>query len=180
MSACKQFLDAHEASLARIKQGCHRLHVSRALNRCISDRWLICNSTDVLARDCDALLQHTSAAELCSYRVGRFAAVHFTTCRDTSSRLWRIPTSRRVGHFGLHVHFVASPELHGRFKCCPESHSTSAFLSNMPGHVPHLCNLYCHCLSQPLPSSFSVHISHSITRFPAPSLTPPPDSHMFS
>jgi hypothetical protein len=42
----------------------------------------------------------------------------------------------------------------------------------MSGHVLHLCNLYCHCLSKPLPSlSFSVHISHSITRFPDPSLT---------
>jgi hypothetical protein len=49
----------------------------------------------------------------------------------------------------------------------------------MPGHVLHLCNLYCHCLSQPLPSlSFSVHVAHSITRIPAPSLTAPPDSHI--
>jgi hypothetical protein len=48
-------------------------------------------------------------------------------------------------------------------------------------HVLHLCNLYCHCLSQPLPSlSCSVHISHSITCFPAPSPTSPPDSHMLS
>jgi hypothetical protein len=45
----------------------------------------------------------------------------------------------------------------------------------VPGHVLHLRNLYCHCLSQPLPSlSFSVHISNSITRFPAPSLNLPP------
>jgi hypothetical protein len=60
----------------------------------------------------------------------------------------------------------------------------------MPGHVLHLRDLYCHCLSQPLPSlSFSVHISHSITRFPAPSLssgrippfgrTPPRFPHAF-
>jgi hypothetical protein len=40
-----------------------------------------------------------------------------------------VPTFRSVGHFGLPVHFVASPELHGRFKCCPESHSTSTILS---------------------------------------------------
>jgi hypothetical protein len=34
----------------------------------------------------------------------------------------------------------------------------------MPNHFLHVCNLYCHCLPQPLPSlSFSVHISHSIT-----------------
>jgi hypothetical protein len=51
----------------------------------------------------------------------------------------------------------------------------------MPGHVLHLCNLYCHCPSQPLPFLlFSVHISHSITRFPAPSPTSPTDSHKLS
>jgi hypothetical protein len=51
----------------------------------------------------------------------------------------------------------------------------------MPGHVVHLWNLYCHCLSQPFPSwSFPVHTSHSITRFPAPSLTSHPDSHMLA
>jgi hypothetical protein len=43
----------------------------------------------------------------------------------------------------------------------------------MPGHVLHLYNLDCHCLSEPLPSSFSVHISHSITCFPAPCFTSP-------
>jgi hypothetical protein len=31
----------------------------------------------------------------------------------------RTPTIRRVGHFGLPVRFVASPEVHGRFKCTP-------------------------------------------------------------
>jgi hypothetical protein len=41
----------------------------------------------------------------------------------------RIPTFRRVGHVCLPVAFDASPDLHGRFKCCPDSHSTSAFLS---------------------------------------------------
>jgi hypothetical protein len=35
----------------------------------------------------------------------------------------------RVGHFGLPVHFVARLELHGRFKCCPDSHRISAILS---------------------------------------------------
>jgi hypothetical protein len=40
-----------------------------------------------------------------------------------------VPTFRSVGHFGLPVHFVASPELHGRFKCCPDSRSTSTILS---------------------------------------------------
>jgi hypothetical protein len=44
----------------------------------------------------------------------------------------------------------------------------------VPGHVLHLCDLYCDCLSQPLSSlSFSVHISHFITCFPAPSPTSP-------
>jgi hypothetical protein len=41
-------------------------------------------------------------------------------------------TPYRFGHFGLPVHFFASHELHGRFKCCPESHSTSAILSTCP------------------------------------------------
>jgi hypothetical protein len=45
----------------------------------------------------------------------------------------------------------------------------------MLGFVLHLCNLYCHCPSQPLSSlSFSLHISHSITRVPAPSPTSTP------
>jgi hypothetical protein len=91
--------------------------------------------------------------------------------------LWRIPTFRMVGHFGLPVHFVASPHLHCRLKCCPEpQHPCDA--SYMSGHVLHLCNLYC--LSQPLPSLSCLCTSHSITRFPAPSPTSPPDSHLLS
>jgi hypothetical protein len=92
------------------------------------------------------------------------------------------PTFRRVGHFGLPVHFVAWPAWHGRFKCCPESHSTSAI---------HSTCLAMFCISPtfaatafPSPSggdphlAISVHISHSITRFPAPSPTSLPESHM--
>jgi hypothetical protein len=87
----------------------------------------------------------------------------------------------RVGHFGLPGHFVAWPELHRRFECCPESHSTSAILST---YVYTCLAMFCTSVTFtatafPSPSlSFSVHISHSITPLPAPSPTPPPDSHM--
>jgi hypothetical protein len=37
------------------------------------------------------------------------------------AKLFRTHTFRRVCHIGLPAHFVASPELHGRFKCCPEA-----------------------------------------------------------
>jgi hypothetical protein len=74
-------------------------------------------------------------------------------------RLKRIPAFREVGQFGLPVHFVASPELHGRFKCCSDSNSSSAILST--------CTTRSYvCLSQPLASlSCSVHIAlqHSLS-----------------
>jgi hypothetical protein len=54
-------------------------------------------------------------------RSERRALGTFPSCSES-------PTFRRVGHFCLPVAFVASPDLHGRFKCCPDSHSTSAFL----------------------------------------------------
>jgi hypothetical protein len=71
----------------------------------------------------------------------------------------QIPTFRQVGHVSLPVHFVDSPTLHGRFKCCPDSHSTSVILRRCLA-------MFCtsatftatafpsHCLSQPLPYSF--------------------------
>jgi hypothetical protein len=59
---------------------------------------------------------------------------------------------RRVRHFCLPVAFVASPDLHGRFKCCPDSHSTgtSAFLST--------------CLAM-----FCTSATFTATAFPSPS-----------
>jgi hypothetical protein len=75
--------------------------------------------------------------------------------------LSRIPTFRRVGHVSLPVHFVASHELHGRFKCRPESHSTSAIFTAtaFPSPTPP-CHFLC-----------TSHVS---------SPTSPPDSQMLS
>jgi hypothetical protein len=73
-----------------------------------------------------------------------------TTCTNPREHLWRIPAFRRIGHFGLAVHFVASPELHGQFMCCPDSHSTSAIL--------------CTCLAM-----FCTSATLDATAFPSPS-----------
>jgi hypothetical protein len=50
----------------------------------------------------------------------------------------------------------------------------------MSGHVLHLCNLHCDCLSQPFPSlSYSVHISHFISAFLPHLLVPPKFPYAF-
>jgi hypothetical protein len=91
---------------------------------------------------------------------------------------------RQIGKFGCSesLHFVGLATSACLFTSPPRpsctADSSAALGATVPVrscHVPHLCNLYCYCLSQPLPSlSFSVHISHSITRFPVPSPTSPP------
>jgi hypothetical protein len=55
-----------------------------------------------------------------------------------------------VGRFGLPFAYVALPELHSRFECCPESHSTGAFLST--------------CLAM-----FCTSATFTATAFPSPS-----------
>jgi hypothetical protein len=96
-----------------------------------------------------------------------------------SLSLYRNLTFDRVSHFGLPVRFVASPGLHRRFKCCPESHSNCAILIistclailaplqrllPLPFPAPPLLVIFCahltfhHLLSCP--------ISHLPLRFP--------------
>jgi hypothetical protein len=103
-----------------------------------------------------------------------------TRC-SSQTDLKRIPTFRRVGHVGLPVHFVASPELHGRFKCCLERHNTSAILSTCLAMFCTSTTFTATAFPSPSPQChFSVLTSHSITRCPAPSPTSSPDLHMLS
>jgi hypothetical protein len=110
-----------------------------------------------------------------------FSCLIATLQRVAQTDLKRIPTFRGVGHVGLPVHFVASPELHGRFKCCLESRNTSAILSTCLALFCTFTTFTATAFPSPSPPChFSVHISHSITRCPAPSPTSFPDSHMLS
>jgi hypothetical protein len=88
---------------------------------------------------------------------------------------------RRVGHFCLPVAFVASPDLHGRFKCCPDSHSTSAFLSAC---LAMFCTSTTFTATAfPSPPDlviFCAHLTFHHSFFSAPSPTFPQDSHMLS
>jgi hypothetical protein len=68
-----------------------------------------------------------------------------------------------------------------RFMCFPWGHCNCVYLSTWLVLVLHICKLPSDCLSLPLLSlSFSVHISHFISRFPASSLVVQPNSHMLS
>jgi hypothetical protein len=66
-------------------------------------------------------------------------------CQDLNS-VTQIPTCRKIGYFGVPVHFVALPELHGFFKGCPDSHMymyTAPVLVVSLGHVwPHGMHTY--------------------------------------
>jgi hypothetical protein len=60
---------------------------------------------------------------MCKLHILSIQVIQGTACSESLHFVW-------LAISACLFHFVASPELHGRFKCCPDSHSTRVILNS--------------------------------------------------
>jgi hypothetical protein len=95
--------------------------------------------------------------------------LHCNNCRLESRRIRAALHQKMLCPYGSPLQCVALPDLQARFKCCPLSHSNSAFFMACLVMVCTSASFTAFPRHVALLSSCSVRISPFITRLPAPS-----------